>query len=83
MKVRSENGRVVQITKQMPSESAEGEFIGVAAFKKRVLPKLKEKTKQLMKKKSFAEYFEGTIQRLIEEEKFDIKTIATEGFRKV
>lgn len=79
MKVRSENGQVVQITKQMPNELADGEFIGMAAFKKKVIPALKEKTKQLMKEKAFTEYFESAIQRLIDEEKFDIRTVSTDG----
>lgn len=79
MKVRSENGQVVQITKQMPNESADGEFIGIAVFKKNVLPALKDKTKQLMKEKAFNEYFESAIQRLIDEEKFNIETVPTDG----
>lgn len=79
MKVRSENGQVVQITKQMPNELAEGEFIGMAAFKKKVIPALKEKTKQLMKEKAFTDYFESAIQRLIDQEKFDIRTVPTDG----
>lgn len=79
MKVRSENGRVVQITKQMPNGLAEGEFIGMASFKERVLPALKEKTKQLMKEKAFTEYFESAIQRMIDEETFDIRAVPTEG----
>lgn len=79
MKVRSENGQVIQITKQMPNESAEGEFIGMAAFRKKVIPALKEKTKQLMKEKAFKAYFESAIQRLIDEEAFDIRTVPTAG----
>ncbi len=79
MKVRSENGKLVKITKQMSVEDAEGEFIGMAAFKKEVLPALKEKTKQLMKEKDFGDYFEGAIQRLIDEEDFNIKTVPTDG----
>lgn len=79
MKVRSENGNVVQITKKMSNELADGEFIGIAAFKKRVLPALKEKTKQLMTEKAFNEYFESAIQRLIDDENFDIETVSTDG----
>lgn len=79
MKVRSEHGEIVQITKQMPVEAAEGEFIGVALLKKAVLQALKDKTKQLMKEKDFADYFEGAIQRLIDEEDFKIKAVPTEG----
>ncbi len=79
MKIRSENGKIVQITKQMPSDEGEGEFIGMAAFRKEVLPALKEAAKQLMKEKAFSVYFESAIQRLIEEEDFCIKTVPTEG----
>lgn len=80
MKVRSENGKIVQITKQMDREKAEGEFIGMAAFRKKVVPVLKEKTKQLMKEKAFTEYFERAIQRIIDDgEAFGIKAVSTEG----
>ncbi len=80
MKVRSENGKIVQITKQMDAEQAEGEFIGMAAFRKEVIPALKEKTKQLMKEKAFTEYFESTIQRIIDDkEDFRIKAVPTDG----
>lgn len=79
MKVRSENGKIVQITKQMPVTEAEGEFIGMAAFKKEVVSSLKEKTKQLMKEKAFTDYFESAIQRLIDEEEFQIEAVSTDG----
>lgn len=80
MKVRSENGKIVQITKKMEADKAEGEFIGIAAFRKKVIPALKEKTKQLMKEKAFSDYFESAIQRLIDDkESFDIRTAPTEG----
>jgi len=79
MKVRSENGKIVQITKQMSMAEAEGEFIGMAAFKKEVVASLKEKTKQLMKEKAFTDYFESAIQRLIDEEDFQIEAVSTDG----
>lgn len=79
MKVRSENGRIVEITKQMPLEAAEGEFIGIASFRREVIPALKAKTKQLMKEKEFSAYFESAVQRLIDEDKFRIEAVSTEG----
>lgn len=79
MKVRSEAGKITQITKQMPNELADGEFIGMASFRKKVLPALRNKTKQLMKEKAFTAYFESAIQRLIDEEEFDIKAVPTNG----
>lgn len=79
MKVRSESGKIVEITKQMPLDEAEGEFIGIAAFRKETIPALKAKTKQLLKEKEFMAYFESAIQRLIDEENFDIKPVPTDG----
>lgn len=79
MKVRSENGKIVQLTKQMPVEAAEGEFIGIAFFRKGVIPTLQEKVKRLMKEKEFSEYFERAIQRLIDEEEFQIEALPTDG----
>lgn len=63
MKVRTNNGKVVELTKQMPVELAEGEFIGMASFQRKVLPVLQEKTRQLMKEKAFDVYFESAVQR--------------------
>ncbi|MCM1230993.1 MAG: phosphocholine cytidylyltransferase family protein [Ruminococcus flavefaciens] len=79
MKVRSIEGKIVEITKQMSLDTAEGEFIGIAAFRKRVIPALKEKTKQLLKEKQFSAYFESAIQRLISEENFRIEAVSTQG----
>ncbi len=78
MKVRTNNGKVVELTKQMPVELAEGEFIGMASFQRKVLPVLQEKTRQLMKEKAFDVYFESAVQRLVDEEAFDIKAISTD-----
>lgn len=79
MKVRTRRGNLVQITKQMPINEAEGEFIGMASFRKNVLPALKAKTKELLKEKKFNEYFEGAIQKLVDEEDYRIKTVPTAG----
>lgn len=79
MKVRSEGGKIIQITKKMPNELADGEFIGMASFRKKVIPALREKTKQLLMEKEFMAYFESAIQRLIDEEDFEIKEVSTEG----
>ena len=47
----------------------------MASFRKKVVPALKEKTKELLKEKEFAAYFESAIQRLIDEEDFNIMTV--------
>lgn len=79
MKVKTSEGSIVEITKQMPLEEAEGEFIGMAAFRGEVIPALKEKTKKLLQEKKFHEYFESAVQRLIDEEDFRIKAVPTAG----
>lgn len=79
MKVKTSKGSIVEITKQMPAEEAEGEFIGMAAFRREIIPALKDKTKKLLQEKKFNEYFESAIQRLIDEEDFRIKAIPIAG----
>lgn len=73
MKVRSKNGKIVEITKQMPVEAAEGEFIGVALFRKGSLNAVKQKTKEVLADGEFASYFEGAIQRMIDDTELDIR----------
>jgi len=75
MKVHLENGRITNITKQMSNEEADGEFIGIAAFRKETLPKLKQKVKEVLAEGKFESYFEAAIQRLIDENQFDIRTL--------
>lgn len=79
MKVRKENGKIVQITKQMSVAEAEGEFIGIAKFKKNVIPYLKMYSKEVLKEKRFNEYFESAIQKIIDNCKFNIDTISTDN----
>ena len=67
MKVVTENGRVTEISKLIPCEKAEGEFIGIAKLDKKVLSDLQRAAKKLMMQKAFSSYFEGVIQELINE----------------
>ena len=77
MKVVTENGRVTEISKLIPCDKAEGEFIGIAKLDKKVLPALRTATKKLMMQKKFSSYFEGAIQELIDEGNNQIVTINT------
>lgn len=79
MKVRTREGSIVQITKEMPTDEAEGEFIGMASFRKHVIPALKVKTKELLKEKKFSEYFESAVQKLVDEEDYRIRAVPTAG----
>lgn len=74
MKVITQNGKVIRISKQIPCENAEGEFIGIAKISKNILPALKEAAKELLYKKEFMSYFEGALQQLIDWKKWSIVT---------
>jgi choline kinase len=79
MKVKTTEENIVQITKEMPVKEAEGEFIGMAAFRRELIPDLKAKTKSLLQEKKFSEYFESAVQRLIDEEDYRVKAVPTAG----
>ena len=78
MKVKTKKGKITEMSKKMPLNVAEGEFIGIAYIKKKVLPALKQKTIEVLKEKRFSEYFESALQKLIDEDTFDIRAIPTE-----
>ncbi len=77
MKVKTVGGRVTEINKTMPCKEAEGEFIGIAKISRSIIPDLKKVSKELMKEKAFASYFEAAIQRLTDMSKYNIKTVST------
>lgn len=80
MKVKTENGKLVEISKQIPCNEAEGEFIGIAKISKNIIPELKDAVVRLMEEKVFNSYFEGVITELIKEKKYDLITIKTNGY---
>lgn len=77
MKVLTENGKVMEISKQIPCDAAEGEFIGIAKISKGILNDLRQASKKLMKEKEFTAYFEGAIQELLNLQKYNIRAIDT------
>lgn len=79
MKVRLEDGQVVEITKQMPAENAFGEFIGIAKIKKNVIDDLNASTIGVLRDKLYSSYFEGALQRVFDMKKYDIQLINTDG----
>lgn len=76
MKVRTKNGKLVEISKQIPCSEGEGEFIGIAKIGKQILPDIKLAIKKLMREKQFHAYFEGAIQELIHIGDYELKTIS-------
>lgn len=79
MKVKTENNVVVEISKKINSDEAEGEFIGMAKISKEALKQIKAASKILMQKKDFTAYFEGAIEYLIEKGKCKPVTVPTNG----
>ena len=67
MKVKCEKGKIRYINKTMDPKTCDGEFIGAAKIKAGVIPKLKEKTKELLRKEAFSEYFEAALQCLLDD----------------
>ncbi len=78
MKVRTCNGYVTEISKEIPCDIGEGEFIGITKISKEILPDLRMAVKKLMKEKQFGSYFEGAIQELIELDKYKLTVLPTE-----
>lgn len=74
MKVVTQKENVIEISKQIPCEKAEGEFIGIAKISKQILPALKEASRELLRRKEFMSYFEGAIQELIQQERWKLIT---------
>lgn len=77
MKVRTRDGCVAEISKEIPCDIGEGEFIGIARISKTILPDLRAAVKKLMKEKQFSAYFEGAIQELIGLHKYQLKVLPT------
>lgn len=77
MKVRTKAGKIIEISKKIPCEMGEGEFIGIMKISKNILKDLKSATKKLLNNKEFASYFESAIQELINMQKYEIKAVGT------
>jgi choline kinase len=79
MKVRVDNGKVVEITKEMDNTVAAGEFIGVAKIKKNVINDLQKYTTEILRNKVYSSYFEGAIQMVLDTHRYNVKMIDTNG----
>ena len=80
MKVRTLNSHVIEISKSIPCEQAEGEFIGIAKLSKNIIKPLKESVKYILKQKNFNYYFESAIQDMIDKHIYSIITTSTGNY---
>lgn len=72
MKVLLKDNKVVQITKEMDADLADGEFLGIAKFEKNTIPFFKKTAEHLFKKGELNHYMESVIQEAINENMFNI-----------
>jgi choline kinase len=67
MKVQhSQDGKLLNINKEMDPADAEGEFLGIAKFSGALLPYLKETSTQVFREKGLHQYMESIVQEAIE-----------------
>ncbi|TYZ28967.1 phosphocholine cytidylyltransferase family protein [Selenomonas caprae] len=78
MKVITEAGQVVKVSKEIPEMEAEGEFIGMAKLSAKAMPAIKAATRKLMREGCLNSYFEGAIQAVIDEGGYRVPTLSTE-----
>lgn len=75
MKVLLKDNKVIQITKEMDENIADGEFLGIAKFDKNTIPFFKKTAESLFKKGELNHYMESVIQEAINENKFEINAM--------
>jgi choline kinase len=66
MKVTLSDNKVINVTKEMPLENSDGEFIGLAKISKDIYSEINDATENILEEKLFQSYFEFAVQRLIE-----------------
>jgi len=75
MKILMKDNTIIEISKEIDSNKADGEFLGIAKFSKSTIPFFKSKAEQLFKKGNLNHYMESIIQCAIDEGKFDISVM--------
>ncbi|WP_179344638.1 phosphocholine cytidylyltransferase family protein [Winogradskyella ursingii] len=75
MKVLLEADKVIQITKEMDSNIADGEFLGIAKFSKLTIPFFKSTAENAFKQGELNHYMEFVIQAAIDSKKFEINAM--------
>ena len=80
MKVKTSNDQVIEISKNIPCNEAEGEFIGIAKLSKNIIKPLKQSVKTVLKNKHYNYYFESAIQDIINKNKYSIMFTSTNNY---
>ena len=69
MKVKIENNLIVEVNKNISEDLADGNFIGMAKFKKSVIPVLFNEISLLVKNGNLDSYYTSAIESLIQKNK--------------
>jgi len=67
MKAEVVDGRVLELSKELPDDRSAGEFIGIGLFRARIVPALRAAIESEIETGAAAAYFEAAINRLIAE----------------
>lgn len=81
MKVQVSNGQVTLVTKEMPSDSANGEFLGLARVSAERIDGLRNHAESLFEEGVFNAFFELAVQRMIDEDGLKVEISDTSGLR--
>lgn len=79
MKVQVRDGLVKLVTKQMPSDSANGEFLGLARIGGSQVAGLRRHAERLFEEGTFNAFFELAVQRMIEEDGLKVEVADVSG----
>ena len=79
MKVQVQNDRIVLVTKQMPSDSADGEFLGLARIAGNQTENLRRNAESLFEEGVFNAFFEMAVQRMIDREGLVVEVADVSG----
>ena len=66
LRVKIENGKILQINKTMPINSADGNFIGMVKFRKAIHKALFDEMSEYIKQENRDAYFVAAIEKMIE-----------------
>ena len=79
MKVKIENNTIIKLNKNIPENDADGNFIGMAKFRKSIIPLFFNKISRLVENNNFDSYYTEAIELMIKDNK-KINYVETNNF---
>ena len=65
MKVKLENNLIIEVNKKISKENADGNFIGIAKFSKKIVPSLFKEISKIIENKNTDSYYTSAIESMI------------------